>query len=412
MRKFLLLLFFIPISLYAQIDITGKIISVENKSPIPDASVFLSNSKIGDKSRKDGSFTLRNIKNGRYDLVVSCVGYVPYTKTINVSDENITLNLIKLTEKIGELAEVKIKYESKSDRAKYIRLFTKAFLGDTYNATQCKIVNPNVLNFSYSKKTGKLFASTSEFLIIDNKALGYRIKYLVYSFMTDSESGLISYIGPSIFEPMTGNLLQEKIWQNNRSKAYKGSTMHFLRSCIANAVDENSFTVRAVISQEFRPTDSLIMRRISHFRNLPPIADMKDSILYWKKLYNDSLRYWEMIYYIPKSNKNTSIDRALMLPEFIKLTNEKGIYAFGHPLRVLSINYNNKVNVIDKRSSLVTFLEPNTFFDSNGVIFTPQNSLLEGYWITTRVANQLPVDYELPQEIEIKQAVTSNHNYK
>jgi hypothetical protein len=57
MREFLLLLFLVPASLYAQNNITGKVISVENKAPIPDASVLLSNSKVGKKTLKNGSFT-------------------------------------------------------------------------------------------------------------------------------------------------------------------------------------------------------------------------------------------------------------------------------------------------------------------------------------------------------------------
>jgi hypothetical protein len=100
MRKFLLLLYLVPASLYAQVNITGKVVGTENKKPIPDASVFLSNSKVGDKTQKDGSFTLRNIKNGRYDLVVSCIGYMPYKKVVNINDENISLLLLNLQKKL------------------------------------------------------------------------------------------------------------------------------------------------------------------------------------------------------------------------------------------------------------------------------------------------------------------------
>jgi hypothetical protein len=338
MRKFLLLFFFVPASLYAQVNITGKVVGTENKKPIPDASVFLSNSKVGDKTQKDGSFTLRNIKNGRYDLVVSCIGYMPYKKVVNINDENISLPVIKLTERISELNEVKIRYESKSDRDKYICMFTKAFLGNTYNAMQCRIVNPDILDFDYNKKRQQLSASTSDFLIIDNKALGYRIKYLVYSFMTD-ETGVTSYVGASSFEPMKGNGLQEKIWQNRRAKTYFGSTMHFLRSCIANAVNENKFTIRELIKPEFRPSDSVILRKIRRFNSLwymndrgsMSSNDLKDSIAYWKMMYSTSLT-------VP-----TAIEWFLKINEYIKFTNEKGIYAFGHRSKAVLVNYRNKI---------------------------------------------------------------------
>jgi hypothetical protein len=398
MRKFLLLLLLAPVSLYAQVKITGKVVSSENKSPLPDVSVFLSNSKVGNKTQKDGSFTLSDIKAGRYELVVSCVGYKPYSKNIIIGYTDTHLPTIGLEDRVGELGEVKITSERDKTRERYIALFTRAFLGSTKNAADCKIVNPEVIDFTYDKKSTKLSASTSIFLIIDNKALGYRIKYLIQSFLTDPILGFISYTGSSVFEPMTSNALQEKIWQNNRAEAYRGSTMHFLRSCIANVVNENSFTVRELVRPEYRPTDSLIMRRISHFRNSLSVSER-----------NDSLTYWITMYYTPKFAVS-SLDKVLQLGEYIKLTNEKGIYAFGHHSKALLINYMNKINSIDKHSSFVTFIEPNTFFDNNGVIFTPGNTLFEGYWATTRVAEQLPVDYELPQEIEIQQAATPNTN--
>jgi hypothetical protein len=406
MRKFLLLLFLVPASLYAQVNITGKVVSTENKKPTPDASVFLSNSKAGNKTLKDGSFILTNIKNGRYELVVSCIGYKPYRKNIAVSDNNIHLPAIELEDRVGELDEVKIRYESKSRREYYLWIFKKAFLGNTYNASQCKILNPGVLDFDYSKKEEKLTASTSDFLIIDNKALGYRIKYLVYSFMTDS-TGVTSYVGASSFKPMTGNALQERIWQNRRAKTYFGSTMHFLRSCIANAVNENSFAIRALIKPEFRPSDSIITQKIRHFKS-PLYADEQDYTA--KMARKDSIAYWETMLSILPFTKPLAVERILSLNEYIKLTNEKGIYAFGYPLKAVLVNYKNNRNMLDSRSSFITFLQPNVFFDSNGVIFTPGDCLFEGYWQHLRVGDQLPVDYEQPQEIEIQQAATPNTN--
>jgi hypothetical protein len=286
-------------------------------------------------------------------------------------------------------------------------MFTKAFLGNTYNAMKCRIVNPDILDFDYNKKRQQLSASTSDFLIIDNKALGYRIKYLVYSFMTD-EAGVTSYVGASSFEPMKGNGLQEKIWQNRRAKAHFGSTMHFLRSCIADLIKENGFIVRELIKPEYRPTDSLILQKIRHFRSrfyvnehgYPDIQAQKDSIAYWEMMYSTSTKV------------ATSIDRPLWPEEYIKLTNEKGIYAFGHHSKALLINYKQRINIVSFRSSFVTFLKPNVFFDSNGVIFTPGDCLFEGYWQHLRVGDQLPVDYELPQENAVQQASIPDQDVK
>jgi hypothetical protein len=332
-RALSILLLLIPAYIFGQVRITGKIVSAKDKKPLSFASVFLSNTGVGDKTNQDGRFTLHNIKNGRYTLVVSCVGYEPYNRSVKVS-ENIDLPAIELTEKVELLNEVKIRYESKSDRAKYLRIFKKAFLGNTYDAEQCSIINPDIIDFDYSKKKQQLSASTSDFLIIDNMALGYRIRYLVYSFMTNDTSNVTTYVGASSFEPMKGNVLQQRIWQDRRAKAYFGSAMHFLRSCIADAVTENGFIVREVIIPELRPSDSLILRKLRYFKN--PFREPGK--------YNDSIIRWKMLYTTSKTLP-TSIDRALFLNEYIKFTNEKGIYAFGHPAKKLFINYKNRINI-------------------------------------------------------------------
>jgi hypothetical protein len=49
------------------------------------------------------------------------------------------LPTIELEDRVGELAEVKIKYESKSRCEYYLWIFKKAFLGNTYNASQYKL---------------------------------------------------------------------------------------------------------------------------------------------------------------------------------------------------------------------------------------------------------------------------------
>jgi len=386
MNKLLLLLCIAPLSLFAQVSIKGKVVNQSSGNAVPLASVFLSNTGVGNKTEKDGSFKLSNIKNGRYQLVVTCIGFSPLQQTLTVSGNDINLPNIKLNPKVAQLKEVKVKFEKKSDRDMYMRIFVKAFLGNDYNATQCTITNPDIIDFSYSKKKGLLRASTDDFMIIENKALGYRIKYLLESFVTNvdnDEEHTMNYVGVSAFEPMQGDEQQQSKWINKREKAYRGSPMHFFRSCIADAVSENEFTVRATIIPEFIPKDSVIMRKIAYFRNTA--AKSKEN--------TDSLAYWNTVYWAAK-NRVSSIEKVLRLNEYIKLTNEKGIYAFSSKSKGLLINYKNKLNLISTGSTYVTFPKPDAFFDSNGVIFTPANILFEGYWPQLRVGDQLPVDYE------------------
>lgn len=386
MRKFLLLLLlFAPSALMAQITITGKVISVTDKKAIANASIFLSNSKVGNMSLKDGLFTLNNVKNGQYDLVVTCIGFEPYHQNISVRGNDIQLPTIALKDKTSLLGEVKIKGgKRKRDykRERYIRIFTREFLGRTKNAAECKILNPDVLQFEYDEPTDRMHATSTDFLVIENKALGYRIKYLLASFEFDPINGTMYYTGPSVFEPMSGTEAQETAWENKRVDAYNGSMMSFLRACLASNVLGAKFKVFELFRTPTpgRETDSLINAKLK---------------FYSKTGYGSMPEYWSKQSKMSKFDQNPG--KELKTNDYLNLTDEKGIYAFGYtPTIYLMINYKHESNSSNYHTSFITFLDKFTYFDSNGVIFTPLKTVVEGYWQTLRMGDQLPVDYELP----------------
>jgi hypothetical protein len=154
MKTYLLLILLFPLSCLGQVSISGKILDHADKGPIPNASVFLTNATIGDQSKADGTFQLNNLKPGKYELVVSMVGFETYHQTLMVSNSNIILPDIEITAKATALKEVKITVDPNRDR--YLEWFTDEFLGISETGRQCKILNPEVLNFIYDKETRTL----------------------------------------------------------------------------------------------------------------------------------------------------------------------------------------------------------------------------------------------------------------
>jgi hypothetical protein len=384
MLKYLaFLLLILPASLFAQNTIMGKILSLVNKKPVPDASVFLSNASVGGKSADDGSFTLSNVKNGQYDLVVSCVGYETHHQTVFVNNSNISIAEIALMPKVTELKEVKVRYDAEHDR--HLQQFITEFVGRSANARDCKILNPEIVDLDFEKATGKLTASTDDFLIIENKALGYRIKYLLQSFSLEPKRGYVSFYGSPMFENLAGKAGQLKRWQKKRMEVYLGSDMHFLRTCIINQVDEQGFRVLRLIRQPNpqRPADSIIKAKLKQFK--PAVANGTVTI-------NDSLSYWSRMSNQPKTIQ-TLVTKPLNTSEYVKRTDTKGIFALSFP-DCLNITYKKDAD----NDSILTFYKQYVFFDSNGVFIEPGSTTLEGKWATMRIAELLPVDYEVPEK--------------
>lgn len=361
LKTLLLYLLLIPVAVCAQNSITGKVISLADKKPIPDASVFLSNASVGNKTADDGSFTLNNIKNGQYDLVVSCVGYEAFHQTILVNGTPITIPKIELVTKTTELKEVKIKYDP--DRAAHLKLFVSTFIGQTDNARKCTIINPDIIDLDYDKTTGILTASTDDFLIIENKSLGYRIKYLLNKFLYNPHYGRVYYTGPSIFEPLTGKESEQKRWNKNRLKAYLGSDMHFLRSCISNTVEKEGFEVRA-IPHRIRTAQL----------NIPAQTSLAQTAQ-------------------AQTTKPTALfdHRLLQRDEYITTTDKQNVWAVAGD-NILQITYLDDPG----HRAFITLLKPQAYFDNNGVLMDPDSTTLMGYWAELRIADLLPVDYQAP----------------
>jgi hypothetical protein len=60
---------------------------------VQKASVFLSNATFGTATADDGTFSLRGVKPGQYDLVVTTLGYEEYTQKVLVGSQPIALNI-------------------------------------------------------------------------------------------------------------------------------------------------------------------------------------------------------------------------------------------------------------------------------------------------------------------------------
>jgi hypothetical protein len=393
------MLFFLwPMCVVAQkVSITGRVTSKPSKSAIQNASVFLSNSSFGTISAADGSFTLNNLRPGQYTLVVTAVGYTEYTQKIQVADKDLNVN-IELEPKIIQLREVVISTNAKADWRRNFEQFKKDFLGTDANAKLCQILNPDVLYLTYSKKRITLEGESDKFLVIDNRGLGYRVKFLLKNFKSDGISQVITYGGERLFEELPGSAAQKKKWAAARDRAYYGSPMHFFRALYMDKLKDEGFELRRLIRypNPIRPNDQIIRKKIERFRAL----NRPDSANYWVDIANMSKYTQERLSQTP------------WFPfELLQPTPQPGIYAITFPnyLYVMYTmkrdeeNYRDIYRPLDMPNyeiSVVTLFNnpPYALFDKNGIVITGE-PLYEGAWSRSRLSELLPVDYVPTQSL-------------
>jgi hypothetical protein len=80
-----------PFPSLGQIVISGRILNQADKRPVANASIFLSNIAIDNKTGEDGSFRLSNIKPGKYNLVVSIIGFQKYSQALTIGNESFVM---------------------------------------------------------------------------------------------------------------------------------------------------------------------------------------------------------------------------------------------------------------------------------------------------------------------------------
>jgi hypothetical protein len=408
---FIFICLFCYVSVLAQSVITGRVISHADKKPVANASIFLSNTTIGNETEGDGTFMLKNIRSGKFDIIVSVIGFETYSQTVILNNNKLTLPDIELVPKVNVLKEVTIRSKVDPNRATYLRWFSEQFLGMSELAQDCKIVNPEVLDLSYDNNTKILTASSYDFLEIENRALGYRLKYLVTSFSDNTQDVIkrdLHYGGSVLFEKMKGTPSQEKRWQKRRQEAYEGSEMHFLRTVSGNRIEEEGFRVMqwSISQNPARPADSVIEAKIKLFTKLKTENNK----------YKDSLAFWTKKSALPKKLQ-ILMNYPLAREEIIKLTDQKKIYALGCDMDGLHITYNKdhhfpekgQTRHLDDRTNkevtLVNFSSPYAFFDENGSVLNFYSVSLTGAWAQNRVAELLPEDYEPPQDMNYEEHI-------
>jgi Fe(3+) dicitrate transport protein len=89
-------------------SISGTIFTHKGKQPVPGANIIVKNSKIGTVSKVSGAFALTGLEPGMYKLAVSCVGFQPEIKEVNLDKGEDEVLVVRLKEDIHQLPSMEI----------------------------------------------------------------------------------------------------------------------------------------------------------------------------------------------------------------------------------------------------------------------------------------------------------------
>lgn len=373
------LVLLLPALARSQATLRGQIRNAQDLSPLPFATVFLANTTRGATTDDQGRFVLANVPVGKSDLVVSYVGFHPFKLTIQTDEAK--FYRIGLQPDAEQLAEVTVRARRPPDKswASNLAFFTQHFIGRSDNASQCVIQNPKVLFFR--KTDEELVARTSEPLVIENRGLGYRLKYVLREFRYVYAEDRVQYDGDAVFEPLKGTARDQQRWAENRRRAYHGSLMHFMRALHRGNLTGEGFTVVPVTEQKNRDgTQKLV--------GLPG-----DTLVTVKALRGD--------YDVPMPT--VKVKRLL---DTLRSTPAHPVVAFAGPMQVTyarepeSIGYQKTLPLAEHghrvrpQTTLLRMTKPEVTVEPDGRFYDPHGIRSQGYWSWELIAEELPFDYE------------------
>jgi hypothetical protein len=341
-------------------------------NPIAGCSIYLSNTSYGAVSSSTGSFIINNLPKGRYDLIVSAIGYE--TKVINVSSDEYPKDLkIIMGQQSAELEEVVVEAYDDNGWKIWGDYFIDNFIGVTLNAKKCKLVNRKALRFRFNQKANRLTVKAIEPLIIDNNALGYRVQFQLIDFIVDFNTDVVSYLGYPLFEELeTSDTKKLNAWIANRKTAYQGSVLHFMRSVYTGDLRSQNFVAKVSrIEPNFEK--NRIQKIMKSGNNVH-----KDSIIY----YNTVLLQGDTVlkhHVFP--NLDTFVVQETAAAKFIH---------FRERIDVLYFVTDNKAYL----SGMLLASDRAIQVQENGSYFSSRDLLTTNYWgENEKMCNMLPYNY-------------------
>lgn len=388
-------------------QIRGTVIDADARSPMPGATVYLSNTTIGTTASGTGAFILDHIPPGSYKLIVSFLGYKTRSVAVSRQDSGKTISL-ELQRDAGKLKGVTVRARRRRDknRKNYFELFKKCFIGTDDNAADCRVMNPDVLYYGYDERAGTFTAAAAEPLVIINEALGYKIYYDLQSFTYHFGDHHIVYFGYPRFEPLTAADPRRRAdWENNRGITYQQSRRYFMLMLKERRLSDKGFEVNKLIrvdKDSLPPLPVYSTREIGKMLHgnapIPVIEEPEDT------LYPDQEPYDSMIGNETDSNyvrlKFTHSLRILIPSPRMGNKAKSGLTVVrfnegGHRQPGSTDNTGHSASVSGPSISIITMARPETYIDPNGALTDPLAVSVEGAWARMQVADLLPFDYRL-----------------
>ena len=333
-----------------RVRLIGTVIDASTGESLHFTNVFLSNTMKGAATDETGYFSIVNVPLGTYELIASMIGYETEVIIIKLTEVREYVFQIKLNPKAIEAPSLEVTSRIPRKWKKNLKRFENLLFGETENSKQCKILNPELLNFDEDDEIDSFIATTGGPLKIENRALGYLLTFYLKK-LSLKDGSVLSTSGHVLFEPLNpANEKDQKRWKKNRLKSYHGSMRHFLIALVSNRLTMEGFYVKNDIHRYRRD-------RYIHMSNVTS-----------HDLVSEGQRKFE---------------KEILFEDYLRVVYTKEETPMQRRGRV-SYKQTSWLKIIHGSPVIINEL---------GLLSNPEDIMQYGYWAEQRLADELPCDY-------------------
>ncbi len=364
-----------------QVELQFRLIDGVTKKPISDAHIFINNSSIGTTSDINGYCELKVFAQETQVLIVT---HILYKTRIIRSERYHKLengDTIEMQSKRVDLSEIVLTAKRGSKWKRNFKRFRKTLLGKGKAASNCKILNPEVLRFE--EKNGNLWVKAIDLLHIENDYLGYTIRFWLEVLLIE-ENGSTYYKGYGQFIDKTE--ANDTRYIKRRNKIYINSIPHFLRSLLESS---NNAALKGLgYELSFDRYEKGAFKTIMTLKD-PSTIVQPDSVTGRHRLYfSEFLTVKHVGLKVSSSNE---VQVAVSSEEQQKFGSSS----------TQSIGTNRQYAV-----SRLYKTEPYLLFDRRGNIINKSAVRQYDYWAEQRLASTLPIDYKVFPDLNEKESAS------
>ncbi|NOR88073.1 MAG: DUF3179 domain-containing protein [Bacteroidales bacterium] len=380
---FVLIIFFTVCFINAQqVELQFHLIDGVTEKSISDAHIFINNSSHGTTSDFNGDCELSVSGQETQVLIIRHVLY----ETLIISPEHyhslVKGVILEMKSKTVGLSEIKLTAKRSNKWKRKFRRFRKTLLGEGKAAANCKILNPEVLRFE--EKNGTLWVKAVDVLHIENKYLGYTIRFWLEELSIEAD-GSTYYKGNGQYIDKAE--VDDTQYIKRREKIYTHSLPRFLRSLLESPNRDALKDFGYELS--FDEYEAGAFKTILRPTELSALTHPDTTAIGSYRLY---------------------------FPEFLTIKHTGLIIASDSEVQVnVSVAEQQKLGAsrtqslgtkVQNQVSRLYKITPYLLFDKRGNIINKSAVREYGYWAGQRLASSLPIDYNGFLDLKAKESAS------